>query len=115
MMGFRAWLESQFAETPGIQAKEIAAMAELSPGYLSGLRSGAKQNPSAQVAGAVARAFAKARNLDPEEAHDLVLAAMAAAKELSDAKPPRGARALKVGPSLRGWPALLQSGATPSG
>jgi transcriptional regulator with XRE-family HTH domain len=63
---FAGWLDLQFAQTPNVFARDIAATAKISPGYLSGLRKRRKENPSALVAEEIAAAFAARRGLDAD-------------------------------------------------
>jgi transcriptional regulator with XRE-family HTH domain len=69
---FAAWLEEQFARSVGVRAKDIAAAVKISPGYLSALRSGKNNRPSAARAKAIAEAFAARRGLTTEDTHALV-------------------------------------------
>jgi transcriptional regulator with XRE-family HTH domain len=66
MPTFGEWLETQFSQTPA-PAREIARIAEVSPGYLSGLRNSLRASPSPDAARRIARAFAVARALQPQQ------------------------------------------------
>jgi transcriptional regulator with XRE-family HTH domain len=76
---FAGWLNLQFAQTPNVFAKEIADAAEISPGYLSGLRKSRKENPSLEVAEEIAAAFADKQGLGPDAEAALKRAARNAA------------------------------------
>lgn len=76
---FSTWLEQQFNNTR-VSAADIAKMADLSPGYLSGLRSNKRGNPSPEVTQKLAVVFAKMRKLSDEETNALIAEATLAAK-----------------------------------
>lgn len=54
---FSVWLQVQFEQRPDVFAKDIAKLAGFSPGYLSALRNGKKQNPSEDVIDRIKQAF----------------------------------------------------------
>lgn len=57
---FSIWLQEQFEQHPEVLAKDIAKAAGFSPGYLSGLRNGKKQNPSEDIIDRIKQAFESA-------------------------------------------------------
>lgn len=67
---FSAWLDAQFAQTDAY-AKDIAHRADVSKGYLSGLRTRKRGAPSPAVAERIAEAFAAVRDLPRFEADAL--------------------------------------------
>jgi transcriptional regulator with XRE-family HTH domain len=75
---FSQWVERQFADTD-VYAKDIAARADLSQGYLSGLRTGKRPNPVPEVAARIATAFAEERGLGPTDTEALQAEAVQAA------------------------------------
>jgi transcriptional regulator with XRE-family HTH domain len=86
-------------------ARDIAAAAEISPGYLSGLRKRRKENPSPQVAEEIAAAFAAHRELDDDATDALKHEAREAASVSSSWRRPQAEK--KEGPWDAGrWAAL---------
>lgn len=77
---FSDWLNVQFSATIGVTAKDVAELANISPGYLSGLRKSIKDNPSPKVAEQIAVAFASTRGLSESQTRVLIEEACRAAE-----------------------------------
>lgn len=103
---FADWLELQFAQTPQVFARDIAAAAQISPGYLSGLRKSRKENPSLQIAEEIAAAFATRRELDADATAALKGEAREAASVSSSWRRPQSQEKKEASWDAGRWDAL---------